>query len=317
MTREIRDWRWGVYVEEQQARGRLEPLIEARRRIGPVHVGESMTDALRHADSVLVVGGPVPEAVVMRAEDGRRVPVGWVTAEPASLRGFVRNATQVVQRAQRGWSAGPAVLLGQWDDRALALADEIESAGDATLIRWTAERLVRRDLIEGLRCGPGVALYVGHALSGGWVGYGGVPASALGGRRAQPLGAIVTVACDAGRWHAGKASFCDELVGQGTCASALGATGKTLHAVNRVLARSLARGLGHSAHLGELLLQVPDEVLEHYRIAGDPAAPLIGAERSLEICRSVFAPAPDDLLELAALPLASATQPEREAIAAS
>jgi hypothetical protein len=315
--REIRDWRWGVYAEEPQTLARLQPLIEARRRIGPVHVGESVADALRHADSVLVVGGGIPDAVAMNAEDGRRVPVGWVSDHATSLGAFVRNATQVVQRAQFGWSAGPAVLLGQWDDRALTVADEIESACEAKLIRWTAERLVRRDLIDGLRCGPGLALYVGHALSGGWVGYGGVPASALGGRRAQPLGSIVSVACDAGRWHAGKASFCDELVGQGTCASALGATGKTLHAVNRVLARSLARGLGHSVHLGELLLQVPDEVLAHYRIAGDPAAPLIGAERSLEICRGVFAPAPDDLLELAALPLASASQAQPEVIAAS
>lgn len=289
--------RWTIVAPDATLLTELEPLIEARRRLGCVKVESSLAEALADADSVLVVGGEAPDCAILSASDGRRVPVGWIGAERDGLRVFARTAAELVSRLEQGLGPGPAILLAQWDDRALQFADEVEQAGEFPLLRWTAERLVRRDLLDSLRCGPGVALYLGHALSGGWVGYGGITASALTARRMHPLGAILTIACDAAHCNRGRASFSDELVMRGACSAALGATGKVSHQVNRVLARSIVRALSKAHTLGELLLRMPDEVLCGYRIAGDPAAPFIGAAHAMETASEVYAPAPDQLVE--------------------
>ena len=288
---------WTVVVRDGVVQADLDPLVEARRRIGSVRVVSSLADSLDDADSVLVVGGEAPDSAILSADGGRRVPVGWVGAERDGLRTFVRTAAELVSRLERDLAPGPAILLAQRDDRALQLADEVEGAGEFPLLRWTAERLSRRDLFDSLRCGPGVALYLGHALSGGWVGYGGVTAAALTARRMHPLGAILTIAGDAAQCNRSRLSFCDELVMRGGCSAALGATGKIPHHVNRVLARSIVRALSKAHTLGELLLRLPDDVLCNYRIGGDPAAPLIGAAHAIETASRVYAPAPARLLE--------------------
>jgi Peptidase family C25 len=296
---EMNNLRWALVARDSAVLADLAPLIDARRRVGSVHLTASLAEALACADSIMVAGGETPQSPILKAADGRRVPVGWIAADPESAAVFARAAADVVLRCERGLSIGPAILLAQWDDRALLLADEVERACQATLLRWTAERLVRRDLLDALRCGPGVALYLGHALSGGWLGYGGLTAATLCTRRMQPLGAVLTVACDAGQRHGSRPSFSDELVMRGACAAALGAVGKTPHETNRVLARCMARALHTSGTLGELLLRMPEEALRGYRIAGDPAAALIGAEHAYATASAVYAPAPDGLVESA------------------
>jgi hypothetical protein len=288
---------WTIVVRDDACLPDLEPLIEARRRIGSVRVAHSLIEGLTDADSMLVVGGDAPESAILIASDGHRVPVGWISAERDGVRAFVRTALELVSRLECDLAPGPAILLAQWDDRALQLADEVERACEIPLYRWSAERLVRRDLLDALRCGPGVALYLGHALSGGWVGYGGVTAAGLTTRRMHPLGAILTIACDAAQCNRNRVSFCDELVMRGACAAALGATGKVLHQVNRVLARSIVRALSKSQTLGELLLHMPEDLLRGYRIAGDPATPFIGSAHALEAVSEVYAPAPDELAQ--------------------
>ncbi|MGZ4731441.1 MAG: C25 family cysteine peptidase [Terriglobales bacterium] len=171
--------------------------------------------------------------------------------------------------------SGPAVLLGQWQERTLNLVDAVEGLVDLSRFRWTAERLVRRDLLNALHCGPGVALYFGHALSGGWVGYGGVAAETLITMCGEPLGAVVSIACETARRPEGRSSFCEELVLGGYCAAALGASARTLHEHNRILARGLCSALGRAQSLGDALrlAEVPDDFFSHYRIFGDPGAP--------------------------------------------
>ena len=297
--------RWALVARDPAMLAELAPLIDARRRLGSVHLAASLADALAHADSILVAGGETPQSAILKADDGRRVPVGWIAAERESTAAFARAAAEVASRQEHGLTIGPAILLAQWDERALLLADEVERTCRARLLRWTAERVGRRDLLDALRCGPGAALYLGHALSGGWVGYGGLTAGVLSTRRMQPLGAILTVASDAGQRHGRRPSFSDELVMRGGCAAALGAVGKTPHETNRVLARCMARALHSSRTLGELLLRMPEETLRGYRIAGDPAAALIGAEHAYETAAAVYAPTPDRLAQ----PVLSARRP--------
>jgi len=284
---------WAVVAAGRALLDPLEPLIAARQRTGRVQIADTLADVLPDADGVLMVGGEPPRSVFAGSGEARRVPLGWVGSDPERLRAFARTAAEVVSRQAQELAPGPAVLLGQWDQRALSLADEVEHACGVPLFRWTAERLARRELLEALRCGPGLALYLGHALCGGWVAYGGITAAALTARRMHPLGAMLTIAGDAARCHRTRASFCDELVVRGACAAALGATGKSRHDTDRVLARSAARALTKARTLGELLLRMPEDALHGYRIAGDPAAPLIGAAHALQVAAEIRAPAPD------------------------
>jgi hypothetical protein len=284
---------WAVVAEERALLDPLEPLIAARQRTGGVQIADTLADVLPDAGSVLMVGGEPPRSVFAGSGEARRVPLGWVAADADRLRMFARTAAEVVSRQAQELSPGPAVLLGQWDQRALSLADEVEHASGVPLFRWTAERLARRELLEALRCGPGLALYLGHALCGGWVAYGGITAAALTARRMHPLGAVLTIAGDAARCHRTRASFCDELVVRGGCAAALGATGKSRHDTDSVLARSAARALTKARTLGELLLRMPEDALHGYRIAGDPAAPLIGAAHACQVAAQIHAPAPE------------------------
>jgi len=96
-----------------------------------------------------------------------------------------------------------------------------------------------------------------------------------------------------------RPSFCEELVLRGFFADALGATVRTLHEHNRIVALALGSTLGGVRNLGDLLgkAEIPDEFLRDYRILGDPAAPLIGAAHAEEAARQVFAPAPDELFQ--------------------
>jgi len=278
----------------------LAALIEERRRLGPVCLPESLDQVPAGAGYVLQVGGAAPPGVFYTAAGRRRVPVGWLPADRHDcLRSYATTAADVVRREALGLRPGPVVLLGQWHDRTLELVDAVEGLTSLPRFRWTAERLVRRDLLEALRCGPGIALYFGHALRQGWVGYGGVSAESLIAWRGEPLGAVLSIACETARTEEGRPSFCEELVLGGFCAAALGATVRTLHEHNRILALALSSSLGGVRNLGDALAkaEIPDEFLRDYRIFGDPAAPLIGAAHAEEAARQVFAPAPDELFQ--------------------
>ena len=295
---------WTI-VGAGDALGGLEALIEERRRLGPVCVAESLDQVPAAATCVMQVGGAAPPSIFLSLPtattcNGRRVPIGWLPADRKNgLLAYASAASRVVRRQALGLKSGPAVLLGQWHERTLNLVDAVEGLVDLSRFRWTAERLVRRDLLSALRCGPGVALYFGHALSGGWVGYGGVTAETLIANCGEPLGAVVSIACETARRPEGRPSFCEELVLGGYCAAALGASARTLHEHNRILARGLCSALGRAQSLGDALrlAEVPDEFFSHYRIFGDPGAPLIGAEHAEDAAKQVFAPAPDYLLK--------------------
>lgn len=278
----------------------LAPLIEARTAAGPVAVigaGAALPD---DAGAVLRIGGPAPRQSRAAAGDGGPVVVGWLPeADGPSLERFAGAAARVLQRAPCTTSRGPVALLAQWDDRALALADELEARLGPAAMRWTAERVARRDLVEGLGCGVAAALYVGHAEPWGWVGYGGVTADVLAGGVLEPLGCVLSIACDTAAARDEGASFCEALPLAGACAAALGARTKTLHEANRALAHAVCAALSASGSLADLLLAVPETALDGYVVCGDPAAPIAGALAARQHTAKLYAPAPDEPLALA------------------
>jgi len=298
-VRATRKRRWCA-TGSASALAALAPLFEAHAALGPVAVIGAGAPLPDDAGTVLRVGGEVPRAVGAQAGDGGRVTVGWLPeADAEALALFALGAARVAERAASAFATGPIALLAQWDDRALALADELEARLGSAALRWTAERVARRDLVDGLGCGVAAALYVGHALPWGWVGYGGVTASDVADAVLEPLGCVLSIACDTALATPGKESFAAALPLAGACAATLGATGKTLHEANRALALAACAALPSAGSLADLLNTVPDGALEGYVVCGDPAAPIAGAAGARHRAAHVYAPSPEAPLSLA------------------
>ena len=182
-----------VLAGPRDAIDRLRPLVRAHERLRPVRVhvaedGARLGELLVGAAGLLLVGhrrrsprtslpGPfVPDA------DGRLVPVGWLPNIGAGLETFARAAARVAGRARE--RVGPIAVLGQWEPRYLHLATRMEKRLEAcadrfSVLRWTAERVTRDDLVRGLRYGVGAAVYLGHGRPTGWAGYHGLRAEHL------------------------------------------------------------------------------------------------------------------------------------------
>jgi len=292
---------------------RVAPWIRAhrtRRRVRLVPLGSSWNAAslrrwAEQSVAVVAIGGSgrSPRCAVpglfIATRTGRRVPVGWLPQRGHALSCYARAAAQVVQRDRRGVRPGPLALLGQWQDRVIEAADAIgrrlAQLGGVEVLHWTADRVVHRDVIRGLAFGPGAAVYFGHAVAGGWIGYGGVKASHLAQPAGEPLGAVLSIACDSAKRAQRGLSFSERLVLGGICCAAVGAVGPTWHLHNRIFGSALCeaialrcRTLASALHFASPSLQVA----RRFRILGDPLAPLIGASGCARRSRTIFAPDP-------------------------
>ncbi len=202
--------------------------------------------------------------------------------------------------------AVPVALLGQWDDQALRTASRtaelLRSNDDLELFEWTADRIIRRDLLTALRAGPGLGLYFGHGRPYGWSGYHGLHIRHLQHAQGKPLGAVVSLTCNtAARSRGGRYSFAEQLALHGIAAAALGAIEPTRTASNWRWGLGMCRELARDPHrpIGELLLRSGEALSQDwlggdaYRLIGDPLAMPIGAEGAVEACRTIQAPHPD------------------------
>ena len=305
-----------VVVGPKHALAHLSPLIEAHSRHRPVRVVESnelLASHLAGAASVLWIGDPrrSPRTAIpgmfVRAADGRRVPAGWLPDVGQRLADYGRAAAEVTLRQAPAARRGPFVLLGEFERRALEwvgwFSDELPQ--NAGVFQWTAERIRRQDLIPALQVGAGAAFYFGRGTPLGWFGYGGFDQSDAAAACGYPIGCIISFCCSVARRPAKGLSFCEELVLSGLCAAAIGSTRLSLH--HRNVEWSLAFGNAlrrrESATLSDLLADpsIPLAALNSYRILGDPMAPLIGHADSRAQSAGVFAPAPDEALQVVPL----------------
>lgn len=297
----------------------LAPLLAARRAIQPVQVlpagvDEVIRDPGRHlppdAAALLIVAprqcGPRQALPGLWVHDaaGRAVPVGWLPEVAAGLERYAQAAARLLGRAP---GPGALVVLGQWEDRFLRVALRTtrwfeKQASSPAVFHWTADRLSRPDMIAGLQCGPGAAIYYGHGRANGWAGYHGVRVTDFPDTWPEPIGALLTLCCENASRRGGRLSFAEELVLRGVCGGALAASRKTRHESNRRLGPALC----------EVLTQQPDLTLAGlvaaadlpagfwertpYRFIGDPLAPLAAGPEAVRKAAQVFAPGPDDEL---------------------
>jgi Peptidase family C25 len=294
----------------------LEPLLRAHRRERPVRVVPSaaaVAPILPGAAGVLLVGGApaTPRTALpgpfLCAPDCSAVPVGWLPDAGPRLAIYARAAAEVQSRCLKAGTAGPFILLGEFDERALDAVERfaVLMPQEADVLRWTAERLPRPALIKALGLGAAAAFYFGHGLAGGWAGYGGFGKTCVAQMAGRPLGAVLSISCSSASRTRSSLSFCEELALSGGCAAAFGACGRTLHQPNVELGLCLAHALAENPRttLGGLLLacQRMGAALARYRIIGDPLSPLAGAHGSGPAARTVFAPGPNDALPVVPL----------------
>jgi hypothetical protein len=302
-----------LLVAPTRALPALRPLLDAHAAVRPVMVrtpDEPWGAALNEAAGVLVIGDrrrsprTAQPGLFMEDTGGRRVPAGWLPA--VSNGGLERFAAAAATVQRRRGRPGPIVLLGQWDDqvvrtveRSLTLLETGTLAGPKCFW-WTADRIVRRDLLTALRVGPGLALYFGHGRPYGWSGYHGLHTRHLAHARGEPLGAVLSVTCSTASRRKGALSFSESIPLGGVAAAALGATAPTRTTDNWRLGLRLCAVLaeGAATSIGELLIRAGSvqgrwTIGPDYRLLGDPLAPLAGAVGAAEACAGIWAPAPD------------------------
>ena len=293
----------------------LQPLADAHAAHRPVRLllrdtraVPPLADLLPHLDQaagLLLVGDHrrAPRTVLpgpfLTTAQGRQVPAGWLPmGRPESLARFAATATEVQRRAG---AAGPLAFVGQWDDhvtrmvaRSLSILRSPTGAAPLTVFWWTADRLIRRDLLTALRVGLGVALYFGHGRPYGWAGYHGLHTRHLGHARGRPTGAVLSLTCHTASRRRVGTSFAESLVLEGLAAGALGAVSATQTIDNWWWGASLCEVLAQQpAHLGDLLLQAcppRPAAVAAYRILGDPLAALQGAPDAHREGLQVWAP---------------------------
>jgi hypothetical protein len=216
---------------------------------------------------------------------------------------FAAAAAEVQQRAGSG---GPLALLGQWDDhvtRMVARSLRILAGGrpepPLPVLWWTADRIIRRDLLGALRIGLGAAMYFGHGRPYGWAGYHGLHTRHLVYAQGCPSGAVISLTCHTANRHRVSLSFSEAIPLWGVAAAAFGAVRPTRTVDNFWWATSLCEAITREpiTTLGELLARACPpraEQWDAYRILGDPLAPLLGAREAAAACARVWAPAPDE-----------------------
>jgi hypothetical protein len=292
----------------------LRPWLTAHAGLRAVDVVRRLPDAIPGGVRAVVrVGDPrcsparaLPAPVLQSG--GRLVPAGWIPADE-SLPAFVRAAAQVLHRTE----SAPVALLGQRSRRYARLAERFEANLEPDLVvRWTAERLTREDMLAALGTGLGLGVYLGHGRPTGWAAYRGIRSAQLleSDHRGPglPLGGLVSVTCwTASRWRT-RRSFAEAAVASGRAVAAIGSTRPVEHLASMRLVLALATAVSslRVRTVGDMLVNMalsigPDAV--DLRLVGDPCAPLAGEPGAAARARAVFAPALDDPLDSRALPL--------------
>ena len=250
--------------------------------------------------AALLVGPParapstVLDAPFVTTRHGRRVPVAWLPATNATgLRRFASCAARTHRRVPRSRACKGVALLGQWQAQYLQVVERmaILMAPQAEGFRWTADVLLREDMVRALGSGLGLGIYVGHGRPVGWVGYHGLRSQHFDHFDGEPLGALVSLCCRTASRRRVGLSYAESLPLRGIAAASLGAVGDTLHTDNTRWALGLCDALRAGAQtIGELVVQgapLSPKAVSSYRLLGDPLAPLGAADHALLRARAV------------------------------
>ena len=284
----------------------LEPLLEVyRKKYGlilwdnneAIPNKSELLEFANKTEAILLVGDrrraprTVLDAPIITNDNAQPIPIAWLpNVSTEALSSFAQAAAKVHKRGDIKKST--VALLGQWQPRFLDLTDRIErmlQKTDATISteRWTADYMVREDLMENLQQGLGLSIYVGHGRAIGWTGYHGTRIEHFPLKNPQPIGAMLSLSCVTASRRRTGLSFAEGLALRGMCAASFGAVVETYHTDNARwsmnICNTLAKGVPQT--IGELIINsLPSsmEAITPYRLMGDPMAPLFDAREDIK-----------------------------------
>jgi hypothetical protein len=308
-----------VLAAPRSALPALQPLVDAHAARRPVRLLlrgtpevpplEEIAGELESASGALIVGDRrrSPRSVLpgpfLSTPTGRKVPAGWLPlSDSSSVKRFAAAAAEVQCRTG---AAGPFAFLGQWDSqvvrmmgRSLNILRGSDDQPQIPVFWWTADRIVRRDLLCALQIGLGAAIYFGHGRPYGWAGYHGLHTRHLEYAQGRPAGAVLSLTCHTASRRRVGTSFAESIVLGGIAAAAFGAVSATQTVDNWWWGASVCEAMtAQASTLGDLLLRAcppRPAAVTHYRILGDPLARLLGAPGACEKAAQIWAPAAHD-----------------------
>lgn len=288
----------------------LAPLLRVRCEHGPAALvagnPRAFTEVARELapHCLLVIEDPTASAIrptdagpFLATGHGPPTLVGRLRLGRPQLEAYAHLAVSIEQRHHRERHA--VVLLGAWEQRYLDLLDRLEAvlvrARRWRTFRWSAERVRRPALLDGLGAGAGVVLYTGHGNAEGWRAYGGIGAGDLAYADAGHATALLfSLACRTGR---GPDGFADRVVAGGAVGAVFAPPGDPLHHENARLAHGLAHALADGrTRLRDILTFAWEGHgcgLDGYAVFGDPATCASGSPVACNRAAAVFAPAAD------------------------
>jgi hypothetical protein len=259
----------------------------------------AVADMARGFDAVLLAGDArfAPRTVLSGpfvSSGGNKIPISWLPFRNAgSLSKFIQTATDLQLRKRSKVAIG---LLSQRLPRYLQVADKMEEeltwqSGIVEIFRWTSELVIPEDMLSGINCGLGAAIYLGHGRPVGWSGYYGVRICHFADFAQKPLGSVLSLCCHTANRRNTGISFSENLVTEGIASSAFGATMATLYTDNTRWAVNICHSLNKGiATIGELLADAAPmsrSGVEAYRLIGDPLAPLYSDFGSIDSARKI------------------------------
>ena len=185
-------------------------------------------------------------------------------------------------------------LLSQRHKRFIRIVDRMRTILNSPLYnvyKWTSDLLLKENMVQGLERGLGLAMYFGHGRPIGWVGYYGFRSHHFTAQQTQPVGAILSLCCKTASRKRTSLSFTEDLVLKGKVASSFGAVDSTLHSDNTRWSVGISKAIQNGANtINELLLQAMPQrksAFEHYRLIGDPFAPIYSTESAVNFANTV------------------------------
>lgn len=251
---------------------------------------------LKNINAVLVIGKMIyAPATVLPGPfifiKKKKIPAAWL---PVKSENDITEFASVVKTVhERKQNAIGVALLAQWHPRYLKITNRMDELLNNSLpvFKWTGDVVGREDVVKALGSGLGIGLYFGHGRPIGWVGYYGIRSGHFKHFQGSPLGCMLSFCCKTASRKRTGLSYSEALPLMGVAAASFGAVKETKHSDNTKWAIGICNALREGVNnLGDLLLKsepIDAGAVQHYRIIGDPLAPLYTDVNCIENAASV------------------------------
>ncbi|MFT3749729.1 MAG: C25 family cysteine peptidase [Agriterribacter sp.] len=221
----------------------------------------------------------------------KKTPAAWL---PLQKEADVFSFIQTLKKVHRRKKTVPGMaLLAQWHPQYLRLTQRMTDLLEDKIpvFKWTGDVITREGVVKALGTGLGMGIYFGHGRPVGWVGYYGMRSHHFENFTGNPLGCMLSLCCKTASRKRTGLSYAESLPLMGVSAAAFGAVCETRHTDNMKWAIRICDAVNEGIdNLADLLIyaEPPNiEAVEHYRIIGDPFAPLYADAEGIKRAKKI------------------------------